>query len=110
MVVSPPSSTESVPIWESAAITIYLGETFGVAEDGDSDTDDGSLYPTLGPKRGEAMKWIVWTNTTLAAAGGKLAASLPVGTPGGVEEGSQDAATSGVESKGEQAKEREAGD
>lgn len=28
-----------------------------------------------------------------------------MGTPGGVEEGSQDAATSGVESKGEQAEE-----
>lgn len=49
------------------------------------------------------MKWIVWTNITLAAAGGQLAASLPVGTPGSAEEGSQDAATSGVESRWEQA-------
>lgn len=79
---------QGVPIWESAAITMYLGETFGVPED--DGTDKPSLYPALGPGRGEAMKWIVWANITLAAAGGRLAASLPVGTPGGVEPGSQD--------------------
>src|SRR5687768_326574 len=38
-------------IWESTAITMYLGETFGV---------DKGLYPAAGPKRGEAMKWITW--------------------------------------------------
>ena len=79
---------EGVPIWESAAITMYLGETFGVR--GDRDDDKPSLYPAPGPRRGEAMKWIVWTNTTLAAAGGQLAATLPAGTPGGVEGWSQD--------------------
>ncbi|KAI9880154.1 MAG: hypothetical protein M1823_006761, partial [Watsoniomyces obsoletus] len=42
---------DGTPIWESAAITMYLGELFGV---------DAELYPAPGPKRGEAMKWIVW--------------------------------------------------
>ena len=45
-----------VPIFESSAITMYLGEQFGV---------DKGLYPKSGPERGEAMKWIVWTNVTL---------------------------------------------
>ncbi len=47
---------DGVPIWESAAITMYLGEVFGVEK---------GLYPAPGPARGEAMKWIVWTNVTL---------------------------------------------
>jgi glutathione S-transferase len=46
---------DGVAIWESAAITMYLGETFGV---------ERKLYPAPGPKRGEAMKWIVWANVT----------------------------------------------
>lgn len=45
------------PIFESAAITMYLGEQFGVEK---------NLYPAPGPKRGEAMKWIAWSNVTLA--------------------------------------------
>jgi len=75
---------EGTPIWESSAITMYLGEVFGV---------DANLYPAPGPKRGEAMKWITWSNITLAEAGGRLAMSLAPGTPGGVEAGSQDAAS-----------------
>lgn len=55
---------DGVAIFESAAITMYLGETFGVAK---------SLYPAPGPKRGEAMKWIVWTNVTLGEAVGRWA-------------------------------------
>jgi len=47
---------DDVPIFESAAITMYLGEQFGVQK---------KLYPAPGPERGEAMKWIVWTNVTL---------------------------------------------
>ena len=47
---------DDIPIFESAAITMYLGEQFGVEK---------KLYPAPGPKRGEAMKWIVWTNVTL---------------------------------------------
>ena len=50
---------EGVSIFESAAITMYLGEVFGV---------DKGLYPAPGPRRGEAMKWIVWTNVTLGDA------------------------------------------
>ncbi len=72
---------DGVPIWESAAITMYLGETFGV---------ERHLYPTSGLRRGEAMKWIVWGNVTLAEAGGRLAASLPPGKDGGAVEGSRD--------------------
>ena len=51
-------------IWESAAITLYLGETFGVAK---------NLFPAAGPKRGEAMKWVVWSNVTLGDAFGRFA-------------------------------------
>ncbi|MBS1118577.1 MAG: Glutathione S-transferase domain protein [Deltaproteobacteria bacterium] len=50
---------DGTPLWESAALTMYLGELFGV---------DKKLYPAPGPKRGEAMKWIVWTNVTLGEA------------------------------------------
>jgi glutathione S-transferase len=50
---------DGTPIWESAAITIYLGEMFGT---------DKKLWPAAGPKRGEAMKWVVWTNVTLGDA------------------------------------------
>src|SRR6185437_3265067 len=37
---------DGIPIWESVAITLYLGEIFGVAK---------GLYPEPGPERGEAM-------------------------------------------------------
>jgi glutathione S-transferase len=50
---------DGTPIWESAALTIYLGEMFGVEK---------KLWPAAGPKRGEAMKWVVWTNVTLGDA------------------------------------------
>ncbi len=50
---------DGTPIWESAAITMYLGETYGVEK---------GLYPRPGPKRGEVMKWIVWANATLVDA------------------------------------------
>jgi glutathione S-transferase len=59
---------EGVAIWESSAITMYLGEVFGV---------DANLYPAAGPKRGEAMKWIAWGNVTLAEPASRLFASLP---------------------------------
>jgi glutathione S-transferase len=51
-------------IWESVAITLYLGETFGVEK---------NLFPAAGPKRGEAMKWCVWANVTLGDAFGRFA-------------------------------------
>jgi len=50
---------DDTPIFESAAITMYLGETFGV---------ERKLYPAAGPKRAEAMKWLVWTHVTLCDA------------------------------------------
>lgn len=53
---------DGTAIWESAAITLYLGETFGVAR---------GLYPAPGPQRGEAMKWVVWTNVSLGDAFGR---------------------------------------
>ncbi len=51
-------------IFESAAITMYLGETFGV---------DKGLFPAPGPKRGQAMMWIVWANVSLGDAFGRWA-------------------------------------
>jgi glutathione S-transferase len=47
---------DGVAIWESAAITMYLGETFGVEK---------KLWPGPGAKRGEAMKWLVWAHVSL---------------------------------------------
>jgi glutathione S-transferase len=47
---------DGIAIWESGAITIYLGEMFG---------EKAKLWPAPGPKRGEAMKWVVWTNVSL---------------------------------------------
>src|SRR3954452_24446147 len=44
------------PIFESLAILIYLGERYGVEK---------GLYPELGPKRAEALRWIAWANVTL---------------------------------------------
>jgi glutathione S-transferase len=72
---------EGVVIWESAAITLYLGDVFGVV---------AGLYPQSGPKRGEAMKWIVWANVALAEAAGRLSAALPAGSEGAVQSGSVD--------------------
>lgn len=68
-------------LWESAAITLYLGETFGV---------DKGLYPEPGPRRGEAMKWVVWSNVNLAEAAGRYAQTLSPGEAGAVQEGSSD--------------------
>lgn len=56
-----------VAICESAAIQIYLGETFGVEK---------GLFPAPGPKRGEAMMWLVWTNVTLGDAVGRVGRNL----------------------------------
>ena len=74
---------DGVAIWESSAITIYLGEVFGVA---------AGLYPEQGPRRGEALKWIAWASATLAEAASRFAAALPAGSQGGVQAGSVDIA------------------
>ena len=44
---------DGVAIFESAAIIIHLGETFGVEK---------NLFPAPGVKRAEALKWLVWCN------------------------------------------------
>ncbi|MBX3207464.1 MAG: glutathione S-transferase family protein [Labilithrix sp.] len=54
---------DGVPIFESAAILIHLGETFGV---------DRGLFPAPGLERALALKWLVWTNVTLGAAVGRF--------------------------------------
>ena len=54
---------EGQTLWESAAITLYLGEVFGVEK---------GLYPRPGIQRGNAMKWTVWGSATLMAESSKL--------------------------------------
>jgi len=66
-------------LWESAAITLYLGEFFGV---------DAGLFPAPGPLRGEAMKWVVWSNVVLGEAAGRLSQSMS--GDGAAEPGSRD--------------------
>jgi glutathione S-transferase len=68
-------------IWESSAITMYLGELHGV---------DAGLYPVSGPARGQAMKWLTWSSATLAEAAARLSASIPSATAGAVQENSVD--------------------
>lgn len=63
---------DGTAIWESSAITMYLGETFGVQK---------NLYPAPGPQRGEAMKWIAWANVTLGEAVGRWARNTMEGVP-----------------------------
>src|ERR1700712_5224133 len=58
---------DGVAIFESAAIQIYLGETFGVQK---------GLYPASGPQRGEVMQWIIWTNVTLGDALARMGRNL----------------------------------
>jgi glutathione S-transferase len=50
---------DGTPIFESVAIAIYLGETFGVQK---------KLFPEPGPRRAEALKWLVWCNVSLFEA------------------------------------------
>jgi glutathione S-transferase len=50
---------DGTAIFETVAIVAYLGETFGV---------DKGLYPPPGPRRGEALKWIVWANVSVGEA------------------------------------------
>jgi len=50
---------DGVPIFESAAIILHLGETFGVERD---------LFPPPGLERAEALKWVVWANVSLGGA------------------------------------------
>src|ERR1043165_7636723 len=77
---------DGVPIFESAAITMYLGEQFGV---------DKKLYPAPGPRRGEAMKWIAWTNVAIGEAMYRRGyfgewSAPDAGNPKGVEQATKD--------------------
>ncbi len=49
---------DGVPMFESAAILAYLGETFGAEK---------KLFPAPGIQRGQALQWLVWANVTLGA-------------------------------------------
>jgi glutathione S-transferase len=44
---------DGVPIYESTAILLYLGETYGV---------DKGMYPPPGLKRAEVQRWMIWAN------------------------------------------------
>lgn len=57
---------DGVAIWESAAITLYLGDRYGAA---------AGLFPASGPRRGEAMSWVVWASNALAPTAGRVAAA-----------------------------------
>ena len=50
---------DGTPIFESVAIILHLGETFG---------EKKGLFPAPGLKRAEAFKWLVWTNVSLGEA------------------------------------------
>ena len=63
---------DATPIWESVAITMYLGEMFGVEKD---------LYPAPGPRRGATMKWIAWGNVTLGETVGRWLRNTSDWTP-----------------------------
>ncbi|MCJ1368679.1 hypothetical protein MMC16_007824 [Acarospora aff. strigata] len=60
---------DGVVLFESAAITLYLGETFGVK---------AGLYPPPGPGRGEVMKWVVWANTDIYFTASALHIHIPL--------------------------------
>ncbi|KAM3468141.1 hypothetical protein MY5147_008228 [Beauveria neobassiana] len=61
-----PSSGE--PLWESAAITLHLGEVHGVA---------AGLYPDTAEERAQAAKWIVWANVNLPMHARTVARVVP---------------------------------
>jgi glutathione S-transferase len=44
---------DGTPIFESTAILLYLGETYGVEK---------GLYPAPGLERAETLKWVIWAN------------------------------------------------
>jgi glutathione S-transferase len=50
---------DGTKIFESVAILIHLGETFGVEK---------KLFPAPGLARAEALKWLVWCNVSLGEA------------------------------------------
>ncbi|OAA36740.1 glutathione S-transferase [Beauveria brongniartii RCEF 3172] len=66
------------PLWESAAITLHLGEVHGVA---------AGLYPDTAEERAQAAKWIVWVNVNLPMHARTVARVVPgMSKDGGEEE------------------------
>lgn len=65
---------DGVSIWEASAITMYLGETFGVERPANN-KEAPVLYPPPGTSRGKAMTWIVWASTELGKKGVALGES-----------------------------------
>ena len=63
---------DGVPIFESAAIIAYLGETFGVEK---------KLYPAPGIQRAQALQWLAWSNVSLGAAVGRWMANTSEHVP-----------------------------
>ena len=53
----PVLEVDGVPLCESTAILIYLGETHGV---------DAGLFPGPGIDRGRVLQWMLWAQVTLA--------------------------------------------
>lgn len=54
---------EGQPVFESLAMLLYLGETYGV---------DKGLFPAPGPKRLEAFKWMAWGSVSFTEAVNRL--------------------------------------
>jgi glutathione S-transferase len=54
---------EGRPIFESLAILLHLGETYGV---------DKGVFPEPGLDRADAFKWMAWGSATLAEAVGRV--------------------------------------
>ncbi len=63
---------DGTPIWESSAITMYLGDVFGTAK---------GLWPAAGPQRGVAMQWVAWTHVTMGDAVGRWLRNTADWTP-----------------------------
>lgn len=54
---------DGLPIYESLAILLYLGETFGI---------DKGLFPRPGLARAEVVRWMCWSSVTLSEAISRL--------------------------------------
>jgi len=54
---------EGLPIFESMAILVYLGERYGVEK---------GLFPEANMKRAEALKWMAWASVTVGEVASRL--------------------------------------
>jgi len=53
---------DGTPVFESIAILMHLGETFGVEK---------KLFPAPGIERAQAFQWLAWANVSLGGAVGR---------------------------------------